>query len=59
LGKQLKKVTLKKVPGHKEKVKRLKLGNDLLLKMALSQKRLEDLYISKVNIPNHYPEQKI
>jgi hypothetical protein len=29
------------------------------LKVALSQKRLEDFYISKINIPNHYPEQKI
>ena len=26
--------------------------------MALSQKRLEDFYISKINIPNHYREPK-
>ena len=30
-----------------------------ILKVALSQKRLEDFYIAKINIPNHYPEQKI
>jgi hypothetical protein len=30
-----------------------------MLKVALSQKRLDDFYISKINIPNHYPEQKI
>ena len=29
------------------------------LKVALSQKRLEDFYFSKINIPNLYPEQKI
>jgi hypothetical protein len=29
------------------------------LKVALSQKRLEDFYFSKLNIPNHYPEQEI
>ena len=27
-----------------------------VLKVALSQKRLEDFYISKINIPNPYPE---
>ena len=27
--------------------------------MALSQKILENFYISNINIPNHYPEQKI
>ena len=31
----------------------------VLLKMALSQKRMEDFYFSQMNIPNHYPEQKI
>ena len=30
-----------------------------VLKVALSQKILEDFYLSKINIPNHYPEQKI
>ena len=30
-----------------------------ILKVALSQKILENFYISNVNIPNHYPEQKI
>ena len=30
-----------------------------VLKVALSQKRPEDFYIAKINIPNHYPEQKI
>ena len=29
------------------------------LKVALSQKRLEDFYFTKINIPNHYPEQEI
>ena len=29
------------------------------LKVALSQKMLEDFYFSKINIPMHYPEQKI
>jgi hypothetical protein len=29
------------------------------VKVALSQKRLEDFYIARINIPNHYPEQKI
>ena len=28
------------------------------LKVALSQKILENFYFSKINIPNHYPEQK-
>ena len=31
----------------------------LFLKVALSQKRLEDFYFSKMNIPYHYPEQVI
>jgi hypothetical protein len=31
----------------------------LSLKVALSQNRPEDFYISKINIPNHYPEKKI
>ena len=31
----------------------------LLLKVALSQKILENFYISNIDIPNHYPEQKI
>ena len=30
-----------------------------MLKVALSQKILENFYISNINIPNHYPEQKI
>ena len=30
-----------------------------LLKVALSPKRLEDFYFSKINIPNYYLEQKI
>ena len=30
-----------------------------MLKVALSQKMLEDFYFSKINIPNHYPEQTI
>ena len=30
-----------------------------LLKVALSQKILENFYISNINIPNHYPEQEI
>ena len=34
----------------------IKIG---LLKVALSQKILEDFYYSKINIPYHYPEQKI
>ena len=29
-----------------------------LLKVALSQKILENFYISNKNIPKHYPEQK-
>jgi hypothetical protein len=29
------------------------------LKMAVSQKILENVYFSKINIPNHYLEQKI
>ena len=28
-------------------------------KVAFSQKRLEDVFVAKINIPNHYPEQKI
>ena len=31
----------------------------LHVQMALSQKILESFYISNINIPNHYPEQKI
>ena len=31
----------------------------LLLKVALSQKILENFHIANINIPNHYPEQKI
>ena len=27
--------------------------------MALGQKLLENFYISNINIPNHYPQQKI
>ena len=30
-----------------------------LLKVALSQKRLENFFIARINIPNQYPEQKI
>jgi hypothetical protein len=30
-----------------------------LLKVALRQKILENIYFSKINIPNHYPQQKI
>ena len=30
-----------------------------ILKVALGQKRLDDFYIAKINILNHYPEQKI
>ena len=30
-----------------------------LLKVALSQKILENFYITNINIPNHYAEQKI
>ena len=33
--------------------------NSTLLKVALSQKILENFYIAYINIPNHYPEQKI
>ena len=29
------------------------------LQVALSQKRLENFFIARINIPNHYPEQKI
>ena len=29
------------------------------VKVALSQKILENFYVSNINIPNHYPEQKI
>ena len=36
--------------------KTLKLSK---LKVTLSQKSLEDFYIAKINISNHYPEQKI
>ena len=31
----------------------------IMLKVALNQKILEKFYFSKINIPNHYPEQKI
>jgi hypothetical protein len=27
--------------------------------VALRQKILENIYFSKINIPNHYPQQKI
>ena len=37
-------------PGQKTKQNKLKV--------ALRQKRLEDFYISKINIPNHYREPK-
>ena len=30
-----------------------------LLKVAFSQKMLENFYVSNMNIPIHYPEQKI
>jgi hypothetical protein len=30
-----------------------------LLKVALSQKILKNFFVAKINIPNHYPEQKI
>ena len=30
-----------------------------LLKVALSQKIVDNFYIAKLNIPNHYPGQKI
>ena len=30
-----------------------------LVMVALIQKTLENFYIVKINIPNHYPEQKI
>ena len=29
------------------------------LNVALSQKVLDNFYLSKINIPNHYPEQNI
>ena len=29
------------------------------IKVALSQKILKNFFIAKINIPNHYPEQKI
>ena len=29
------------------------------VKVALSQKILVNFYVSNINIPNHYPEQKI
>jgi hypothetical protein len=29
------------------------------LKVAFSQKRLENFFAARINIPNHYPEQKI
>ena len=31
----------------------------IYLKVVLSQKILEDFYFSEIDIPNHYPEQKI
>jgi hypothetical protein len=30
-----------------------------VLKVALSQKILKNFFVAKINIPNHYPEQKI
>ena len=32
---------------------------DTLVKVTLSQKILEKIYDSNIDIPNHYPEQKI
>ena len=29
------------------------------LKVAFSQKILKNFFVAKINIPNHYPEQKI
>ena len=29
------------------------------LKVALSQKRPDTFFVARINIPNHYPEQKI
>ena len=40
--------------GHK-----IYILNSKLLKVAISQKILEKFYISNINIPNHYTEQKI
>ena len=30
-----------------------------VLKVTLSQKVLKNFFVAKINIPNHYPEQKI
>ena len=43
------------LPGHKIYT----YWDSKLLKVALSQKILEKFYISNINIPDHYPEQKI
>ena len=32
---------------------------DRNLKVALCQKILKGFYIARINIPNHYPEQKV
>ena len=36
-----------------------KLQKNPKLKVALSQEILETFHVSNINIPNHYPEQKI
>ena len=38
---------------------KIQINKLLKLKVPLSQKRLEDFYFSKVDIPNHYSEQRI
>ena len=43
-----------------EKIKKMQRAKMWVrLKVDLSQKILENFYFSKINIPNHYPEQKI
>ena len=45
--------------GRLEIEEKIRVGSSAQLKVALSQKILEKFYVSNINIPNHYLEQKI
>ena len=56
---KLKKYPVKTRQEKKRSLTHLCVAMNVFYKVALIQKRLEDFYFSKINIPNHYPEQKI
>ena len=49
--------SLKKEPNHSPKQNPLR-KKMFRIKVALSQKILDNFYFIEINIPNHYPEQK-